>query len=159
MLWYIQGVLLGGSILYFCRAINAKKLFVASAVLFLFGVMLQQVGNLHLFQGKIDAELNTYTVHRNFLWVSFPFLTLGFLLNKCQDKIKNKITIKLWHVIVVVFLVIVESLANYFFISQKESLHQMFSLFIAVPIIFLYFFNKNILGTNKELASLSTAIF
>lgn len=159
VLWYIQGVLLGGSVLYFCRAINAKKLFIGSAVLFLFGVMLQQVGNLHLFQGQMDAELNTYTVHRNFLLVSFPFLTLGFLLNKCQDIVKNKIKIKLLHVIVVFFLVIVESLANYFFISRKESLDQMFSLFIAAPIIFLYFLNKNILGINKELASLSTAIF
>ncbi|OTG99771.1 acyltransferase family protein [Acinetobacter sp. ANC 4973] len=159
VLWYIQGVLLGGSVLYFCRNINANKLFIGSIFLFLLGVTLQQVGNLHLFQGQMDAELNTYTVHRNFLLMSFPFLTLGFLLNKCQAAISNKINIKLWHVIVVVVLVVVESLANYFLISRKESLDQMFSLFITAPIIFIYVFNQNILGKNKELANLSTAIF
>ncbi|OTG65344.1 hypothetical protein B9T25_12135 [Acinetobacter sp. ANC 4470] len=159
VLWYIQGLLLGGSLLYFCRNIKTEKLFIGSVVLFLFGVILQQIGNLHLFQGQMDYELNRYTVHRNFLSMSFPFLALGFLLNRCKDTISHKIDIKLWHVIVVIILVIVESLANYFLISKTQSLDQMFSLFIAAPIIFLYFLNKKILGKNKELANLSTAIF
>lgn len=159
ILWYIISVLLGGSLLYACRNMQDKLLFLLSSILFFTGVLLQQMGNLHFFHGQIDFELNQYTTHRNFLFVSFPLLTLGWLLNKYKDRIAQKFQVRLWHVLVAIGLVLTESLGNYFLISKQQSLDQMFSLFIAAPVIFLYLLNKNIPGTHKQIANLSTAIF
>ena len=65
----------------------------------------------------------------------------------------------LLNVIFLIGLVIAESIANYYFISKKESLDQMFFLFLAAPVIFLYCKNLEILGEGKNIANLSTAIF
>ncbi|MBL8321427.1 MAG: acyltransferase family protein, partial [Acinetobacter sp.] len=64
VLWYIIGVLLGGSLLYLLRNIGEKKLFATAAVLFALGTLIQQIGNLHLLDGYLDWKFNRYTTHR-----------------------------------------------------------------------------------------------
>jgi hypothetical protein len=159
VLWYIIGVLLGGSLLYLLRNIGEKNLFATAAVLFALGTLIQQIGNLHLLDGYLDWKFNRYTTHRNFLLVSFPFLALGFLLNKLDGAVFRNMEIKPRHICLLTGLVLAESLLNYFFVSKTESLDQMFSLFFAAPVIFWYALNRKIIGESKNLASLSTAIF
>ena len=159
VLWYLVGVLWGGGLLYCLRNLSGKKLWIIASLFFIAGVAIQQAGNLHWFSGYWDWKLNQYTTHRNFLTVSFPFMALGFLMHKYRALTIDKFDIKGWHIVILIGLVIFESLLNYFLISKKESLDQMFSLYFAAPAIVAYCLNREMLSSHKEIANLSTAIF
>lgn len=157
VLWYLSGVMFGGTILYFFRNLESKYLLILAIFLYLVGYILQQIGNLHIFTGTVDKLLNWYPISRNFLFNCFPLLAIGFLIkNKNLDQ---KINIPLSIVLFSIFLVALESYMNYIFISMNESLDHLLMILIAVPIIFIYIKNIRIMGTNKNLALFSTAIF
>jgi len=158
-LWYLIGTFFSGLILYALRRSSAKVLMSLILIFFCAGYSIQLIGNLHYFNGEVDRTLNLYPMYRNFLFVCFPFLAMGFLIKKLQIDIRRKPSL-IW-VVVSVALVIFESFLNFkiFNLNQKESIDLLFSLLLACPLIFLYF--KNIPGKtdSKILASISTAIY
>jgi hypothetical protein len=157
VLWYLAGVIVGGSLLFFCRNIESKYLLSLAISLYLIGYFLQQIGNLHLFTGGLDKLLNWYPISRNFLFDCFPLLALGLLIKRTKLDLKLKISITL--LILSIILVILESYLNYKFISSSESLDHLLTILITAPIIFIYVKNIKIMGDNKNLAFFSTAIF
>lgn len=159
VLWYLVGVLLGGSLLYVLRKCHSGLLLACALLLFLGGWAIQELGNLHVLNPVLDRRFNFAPWHRNFLLVSFPFLTVGFLLRKHREQITACFRVKLWHVVLAFTTVLMESIANYYWISKTEAVEQMLSLFVAAPLLFLYVLQQKIMGNNKELANLSTAIF
>lgn len=158
-LWYLIGTFFSGLLLFALRNLSSKIL--ASLILLFFccGYGIQFLGNSHYFKGEIDATLNLFPTYRNFLFVCFPFLGMGFLIRKLEIDVKRKPSI--WVVIVSVFLVTFESFLNYsvFNLSQKESIDLLFSLLIACPLLFLYCKNIAVKTDSKILASISTAIY
>lgn len=157
VLWYLAGVIIGGSLLFFCRNMDSRYLLILAVFLYLVGYLLQQIGNLHVFTGIVDKLLNWYPISRNFLFNCFPLLAIGFVIkNKDLDL---KINISLGMVLFSIFLVIWESYMNYRFISVDESLDHLLTILIVAPIIFIYVKNIKIMGNNKNLALFSTAIF
>ncbi len=159
VLWYLVGVLLGGSLLYMLRKCPSTVLLSCALLLFLTGWAIQELGNLHVLSPVLDQRFNFAPWHRNFLLVSFPFLTLGFLLRKHREYIFACFTVKLQYVLWALAAVLAESVLNYFWISKTEAVEQMLSLFVAAPLLFVYVLNQKIMGSSKELANLSTAIF
>lgn len=157
VLWYLSGVIIGGSLLFFCRNMDSKYLLILAVFLYLVGYLLQQIGNLHIFTGIVDKLLNWYPISRNFLFNCFPLLAIGFLIKK--KGLDLKINISLGMVLFSIFLVILESYMNYRFISIDESLDHLFTILIVAPVIFIYVKNIKIMGNNKNLALFSTAIF
>ena len=157
VLWYLAGVIVGGSILFLCRNIESKYLLSLTIFLYLIGYFLQLIGNLHLFTGSLDKLLNWHPISRNFLFDCFPLLTLGLLIKKTKLDLKLKISI-IW-VFVSILLVILESYLNYKYISTNEPLDHLLTILITAPIIFIYVKNIKIMGNNKNLAFFSTAIF
>lgn len=157
VLWYLAGVIVGGSLLFLCRNIESKHLLNLAIFLYLIGYSLQQIGNLHLFTGSLDKILNWHPISRNFLFDCFPLLALGFLIKKTKLDLKLKISIFL--VFLSIFLVVLESYLNYKFISSTEPLDHLLTILITAPIIFIYVKNIKIMGNNKNLAFFSTAIF
>lgn len=156
-LWYLIGTFFSGLILYFLRNQDSRLLIVLAVVLFSLGYVVQVLGNLHYFEGDKDSVLNMYLYYRNFLFVCFPFLTIGFLINKHKidvSKYKNSSLL----VILSVLCVIAEAFLNYKYISS-ESTDILFSLIFVSPILFLYCQKIYIKTTSKILASFSTAIY
>ncbi|MFV5507396.1 acyltransferase family protein [Acinetobacter sp. 197] len=159
VLWYLSGTAISGCLLYALRNIKSFYLISLTVLLFFFGCILQTLGNMHILSPFFDKLLNFNPVHRNFLFVCFPFLTMGYLINKHNHFIKDNIKIKAWMIPFLILLIITESLINFNFISNTEGLDQLFSLLLVAPLIFLFFLNLNIKGKSKNIATLSTAIY
>lgn len=156
-LWYLIGTFFSGIILYFLRNQNSKLLIALALGFFLLGYGVQVLGNLHYFKNENDSVLNMYLLYRNFLFVCFPFLTIGFLINKHKvdlSKYKNSSLL----VILSVLCVVTEAFFNYKNISS-ESTDILFSLIFASPLLFLYCQKIYVKTTSKILASFSTAIY
>lgn len=156
-LWYLIGTFFSGIILYFLRNQNSKLLIALALGFFLLGYGVQVLGNLHYFENENDSVLNMYLLYRNFLFVCFPFLTIGFLINKHKvdlSEYKNSSLL----VILSVLCVVAEAFFNYKNISS-ESTDILFSLIFASPLLFLYCQKIYVKTTSKILASFSTAIY
>jgi len=156
-LWYLIGTFFSGFLLYFLRNQNSSWLLTLAIFLFLFGYVVQVSGNLHYLNTESDSLLNNYLLYRNFLFVCFPFLTIGFLINKHRIDISTYKNSSLL-VILSILGVIAEAFFNYNYISS-ESTDILFSLIFASPLLFLYCQKIYIKTTSKVLASLSTAIY
>lgn len=156
-LWYLIGTFFSGFLLYFLRNQNSRLLLTLAIFLFLFGYVVQVSGNLHYLNTESDSLLNDYLLYRNFLFVCFPFLTIGFLINKHRIDISTYKNSSLL-VILSILGVIAEAFFNYNYISS-ESTDILFSLIFASPLLFLYCQKIYIKTTSKVLASLSTAIY
>jgi len=156
-LWYLIGTFFSGLILYFLRNQSSRLLLTLAIFLFLFGYVVQVSGNLHYLNTESDSLLNDYLLYRNFLFVCFPFLTIGFLINKHRIDISTYKNSSLL-VILSILGVIAEAFFNYNYISS-ESTDILFSLIFASPLLFLYCQKIYIKTTSKVLASLSTAIY
>lgn len=156
-LWYLIGTFFSGFLLYFLRNQSSRLLLTLAIFLFLFGYVVQVLGNLHYLNTESDSLLNDYLLYRNFLFVCFPFLTIGFLINKHRIDISTYKNSSLL-VILSILGVIAEAFFNYKYISN-ESTDILFSLIFASPLLFLYCQKIYIKTTSKVLASLSTAIY
>ncbi len=158
-LWYLIGTLFAGLLLYVLRNIPAKRLFLILIVCFCCGYMIQYLGNSHYFEGKADVIFNLFPAYRNFLFVCFPFLGIGFLIKKLGIDIKRKPSPGL--VLLSVGAVIAEAFLNdkVLHLQKKESIDLLFSLLIACPLLFLYCKNILVKTDSKILASISTAIY
>lgn len=156
-LWYLIGTFFSGIILYFLRNQSSRLLIALAVGFFLLGYGVQVLGNFHYFKNENDSVLNMYLLYRNFLFVCFPFLTIGFLINKHKvdlSEYKNSSLL----VILSVLCVVAEAFFNYKNISS-ESTDILFSLIFASPLLFLYCQKIYVKTTSKILASISTAIY
>jgi len=156
-LWYLIGTFFSGIILFLLRNQRSAVLMVLVGFLFLTGYAVQLLGNLHYFAKEQDSVLNMYLLYRNFLFVCFPFLTIGFLINKHQSDF-SKFKYPFVLMILSVFCVVAEAFFNYYKVSS-ESTDILFSLLFTCPIVFLYFKNVYVKTNSKILANLSTAIY
>lgn len=158
-LWYLIGTFFAGIVLFILR--NKSTQFIVTMILLLFscGYVIQMLGNLHLFTGDVDATLNIFPSYRNFLFVCFPFLGIGFLIKKLNIDVKQQPPLLL--VIGSVALVVFEAFLNYKVIGldKKESIDLLISLLIVCPIVFLYCKSIPVKTDSKILASISTAIY
>lgn len=156
-LWYLIGAFFSGIILYLLRKKSSGILIFLAVTLFLTGYCVQVLGNLHYFDKEQDVVLNMYLLYRNFLFVCFPFLTIGFLINKHKIDLSRYNNSYLLLIAVILF-VFGEAFFNYYWVSS-ENTDILFSLLFACPLVFLYFKNIYIKTNSKILANLSTAIY
>lgn len=158
-LWYLIGTCFAGIFLFTLRKSSSTRLLSIILLLFSCGYTIQYLGNSHYFKGSMDGILNFFPTYRNFLFVCFPFLGIGFLIKKLQIDVRQKPSGLL--VIASLLLVVFEAFLNYsvFHLPQKESIDLLFSLLIACPLLFLYCKNLPFKTDSKILASISTAIY
>lgn len=158
-LWYLIGTLFAGLLLYMLRHIPVKKLFFVLIACFCCGYTIQYFGNSHYFKGETDVLLNLFPVYRNFLFVCFPFLGIGFLIKRQGIEVRRRPP--LWLVLLAAGSVMAESFLNeqLLHLQKKESIDLLFSLLIACPVLFLYCKNITVKTDSKILASISTAIY
>ncbi|MCW3161205.1 acyltransferase family protein [Chryseobacterium oryctis] len=158
-LWYLIGTFFSGIILFALKKTSTRLLLLFILLLFCCGYIIQFLANSHYFTGDLDSALNLFPTYRNFLFVCFPFLGIGFLIRKLELDVKYKPS--LLFVLASVGLVIFEAFLNYkvFDLNKRESVDLLFSLLIACPILFVYCKNLPWKTDSKILASISTAIY
>ncbi|WP_326982843.1 acyltransferase family protein [Chryseobacterium sp. MYb264] len=158
-LWYLIGTFFAGLVLFTLRKSSVKVVITLIVLFFCCGYTIQLLGNIHYFKGSFDKTINLYPTYRNFLFVCFPFLAIGFLIKKLEIDMRRKPS--LFMVLFSVGLVIFEAFFNYsvLHLNQKESIDLLFSLLLACPVLFLYCKNLPAKTDSKILASISTAIY
>ncbi|MCH7315773.1 acyltransferase family protein [Acinetobacter sp. ANC 3882] len=157
VLWYLIGTFFAGLLVYWFK--NHSFIFQLSLVLicFLIGYTMQTVGNLHLFSREIDNYLNDFKSYRNFFMMCFPFMMIGFWINKY--KIERKVNINIYLILFLFLLLIFESFIHYYFISHKESLDLLVMLLLIAPAILIFTLKQNVESHGKNIATLSTSIY
>lgn len=159
-LWYVSGAIFAALSLLVVRKLPFSLLFASVILLFSVGVLLQYAGNYHLFDNDlIDKILNKNWVHRNFVFLSYPFFCIGYFIRRYD--IDKKVSYKTVYLCtgVGLSLLIVESWVNYLLLEENEAFDNIASLIVFCPALFLLFAKKNIKGKSKNIAVLSSAIY
>ena len=158
-LWYLPGLIGAAFVL---QTINKYKINILSPILFFFivGVAIQYIGNYHLIEtSSIDTLFNLDYSHRNFLFLAFPFFSIGFLFKK--HNIISKIPLGSTIILTVLGLILLlcESYFNLITPTRFGEFDNLASLLIICPAIFLLFIQIDIKRANKSLAMYSTGIY
>lgn len=159
-LWYINAMIFCGISLFLIKNLKYKNLLIIALTLFLIGVIIQYLGNYHIFKNiVIDKLTNATVIYRNFIFLGLPFFITGYLIrvNNWEKRMTIKQITLLISLSSVLFLI--ESYFNY--TNTKEGMDNLFSLILISPLIFIYSINIHIdynIDT-KNIALLSTAIY
>lgn len=159
-LWYLSGMIGAAIILLFVKDISVYYSLFLTFVLFAIGVSIQYLGNYHYFEGGVlDIILNKHHVHRNALFLSFPFMFIGYYIrkNRLQDKFSLKAV--LLFLMIGFITLISESYFNYINPDREGGFDNFASLIIICPAFFMLFLKLDIKGKSKSLALYSSSIY
>lgn len=159
-LWYVAGMIGAALILVFVRNLNSISLIFIVAITFLTGVIIQYAGNYHVFgNATLDKITNIIFVHRNALFMSFPFFCIGFLIHKhnIHTKIQYKTAIIL--TLAGILLLSGEVYLNYVAPGREGGFDNFFFLLLLCPALFILFMHINIVSNTKNIALYATAIY
>lgn len=156
-LWYLPGMIGAGVLTYVFR--EHSKLGIAVALTcFVGGVGIQYLGNYHFFESNVlDKLFNLTFIHRNFLFLGFPFFLVGFLIN--LGKISLLSDNVLFIFILGVLLLSIESYFNFVNPYNDGGFDNYFSLIFICPTIFILLLNSNRTTDNKNITLFSTGIY
>lgn len=135
-LWYLVSSIFAGIILFVCRNLSFPKLFISAVSLFIIGSTIQFIGKLHILNHNVDLIFNELSSYRNFLFLCFPFLTIGFLINKFN--VEKYFKPQFYLIILSILLLIFESYLYFKYVDSNEGFDFLFSLIATCPLIFLY---------------------
>ncbi|MNY11770.1 hypothetical protein D3C86_1448180 [compost metagenome] len=156
-LWYLVSSIFAGIILFVCRNLSFPKLFISAVSLFIIGSTIQFIGKLHILNHNVDLIFNELSSYRNFLFLCFPFLTIGFLINKFN--VEKYFKPQFYLIILSILLLIFESYLYFKYVDSNEGFDFLFSLIATCPLIFLYVKNLKIQGSSKNIATIATGIY
>ncbi|WP_431611492.1 acyltransferase family protein [Chryseobacterium sp. 'Rf worker isolate 10'] len=147
-LWYLIESLFAFIMFWVIRRLNYKILFSIFVICSITGICLQ-------YMDIYSLQKITMITYRNFLFFCFPFIFIGYSLNKfsVQEK-KMK-----WNMLLLlsIIILIVEVSSNYIF--GKGSFDILVSLYFICPLLFLIALNINIYSNKKTLALYSTGVY
>lgn len=159
-LWYISGMIGAAIVVIILRKQGPKFTIACVGITFISGVLIQYIGNYHLFPGTIfDKAFNIIWIHRNFLFFSFPFFCIGFLIHKYSFEKEISVKVALFATILGIFLLCIESYLNYIQPQRDVGFDNYLSLILVCPAIFILFINQKVSGSSKNIALYSSAIY
>lgn len=162
LLWYIPSLILASFILRQCRNLRPKNLLFISLFLYLTGLIIQYIINTGYADTTITNEQLKITLYRNFLFDCFPFLCIGFLINKLGiTAIFSKLSKKTAYAFLAISicLLLAESIIN----KEIFGINKPIDLFIfSIPTSITFFLiakSGTLTGNSKNLSDFATAIF
>lgn len=161
-LWYLVATLLGGVFLYRARNVGVLLSSLMAIAFFLVGWSIQVSRAYGFVSDPLLAKVVSQSwVSRNFLFVGFPFLTIGALIFRCQDVV-NKIPLRniVFFSFLGLALLLCESFVNY----QAQGLYKanfdvMLSLLLVCPAVFLVFLRLSGSGGWADAGKFSSALY
>lgn len=158
-LWYLLGTIGAGIITFYFRN-NLRNGITLAVICFILGVIIQYIGNYHFLTNPIlDKLSNMNFIHRNFLFLGFPFFYLGYIIRK--EKYFNYYSnIKLLFIFFLgLGLLLSESFYNYKNPLNDGGFDNYFSLILVAPSLFLLISRSQITTTNQKITLISTVIY
>ena len=158
-LWYLPGMI-GAGILTFLFKGKVRLGIALSFICFVLGVSIQYLGNYHVFSAPIlDKLANMTFIHRNFLFLGFPFFYMGFVIkNNGLFKETNR-KLLLTVSILGAGLLLGESWYNYSNPQNDGGFDNYLSLGLICPSLVLFAMRSKLTTEGKNLALISTAIY
>lgn len=160
-LWYLPGLLGAALVTVLFRNLPLALIIFSILLTFFIGVFIQYAGNYAYFQDDLAVTklFNQHWVHRNAVFLAYPFFCCGYLLNKYA--LYNKIPQKYAVIITISSLLalILESYINYYHPLRKGGFDNYISLILLCPAIFICFIKLNIMASNKNISTYSSAIY
>ena len=159
-LWYFPAII-GAAIVVLILDRNKLSYQISIIILtFFIGLFVQYSGNYHIMSNLFLDKLFNYSwSYRNFLFFGFPYFYIGFLINKY--KIQKIITVKtsLSVFSAGLFLLFLESYANYVNPTRDGGFSHYLSLLLVCPAIFMFVINLNVTGNSRKIALFSTSVY
>jgi len=162
LLWYIPSLILASFILRQCRHLRPKNLLFISLFLYLIGLIIQYIINKGYADTAITNEQLKITLYRNFLFDCFPFLCIGFLINKLDiTAIFSKLSKKTAYAFfaISICLLLSESIINKEIFGIKKPIDLFIFSIPTCITLFLIAKNGTLTGNSKNLSDFATAIF
>lgn len=162
-LWYLAALLLGGLVLYQLRNASNTILIVGTFILFLIGISIQYLGQLHVFseQTTLDKLINYPPLHRNFLLFALPLLSIGYVIRRTNlhTKLSKQFVKQL--LIISLILLVAENLITYYFVTGEAILNTYLSYSFLAPTLLIAAFTFKITSNlnSKLLSSYSIALY
>ncbi|EDP97341.1 acyltransferase family protein [Kordia algicida OT-1] len=162
-LWYLAALLLGGLLLYQLRNISNKLLIVGTFILFLIGIIIQYLGQLHVFSEQLllDKLMNYPPLHRNFLLFALPLLSIGYVIKRANFHTKLSKSFAISLLILSLVLLVAENLITYYFITGEAILNTYISYIFLAPALLITAFTFTVSSNlnSKLLSSYSIALY
>lgn len=162
-LWYVIAMIGGGIMIYLLRHKSNRTLLCLTLLFYCTGAVLQYMRAYYEIPTPLLQHINNNDyVGRNFLFVAFPLMTLGFLIarNRLQEKITTSQNLTL--LLVGCVLVLAEAMLHYQLQQdspRKLNFDCMLSILIAAPALFLLPLRHIIEGRSLIPGKLSAAIY
>ncbi|MGI9581565.1 acyltransferase family protein [Chryseobacterium sp. RRHN12] len=147
-LWYLIESLFAFIMLWAIRRLNYKIVFSIFIICTLSGICLQ-------YMDIYSLKKITMTAYRNSLFFCFPFIFIGYSLNRFSFQEKKM----KWNILFLlsIIILIVEVSLNY--VYGKGSFDILVSLYFICPLLFLIALNINTYSNKKTLALYSTGVY
>ena len=160
-LWYLVGMLGGGLILYALRNAPTQRLITLALIAYLIGLTLQYMRVYYVLPNPFLQHFNQNDyAARNFLFMGFPFMCLGFVFAK--HKITQTVTrpaVWIW-LVSGTALMLAESYTNYSLRANPQLYFDfMFSLPILTPALFMLACVYFRASTSHVPAKVSSAVY
>lgn len=159
-LWYLSGMI-GAALLMLVLKKKPARLVLAVALgLYCVGVLIQYAGNYHVFGGSpLDRISNSNWVHRNFLFLCFPFFYIGFAINQYQLQKRIPVTRLWWGIGLGMALLLLESYLNFRNPRNDGGFDNFASLLLICPAIFLAVQHLKLYSNHKRIALYSSGVY
>jgi surface polysaccharide O-acyltransferase-like enzyme len=162
-LWYLIAMIGGGIMVYLLRHQSNRRLVSLALLLYLIGAILQYLRAYYEIPQPLLQHLNTNDyIGRNFLFVAFPLMSLGFLI--ARNRIHERITTRQTFALLILGCTVVLGEATLHYSLQLGSTRKlnfdcMLSILIAAPALFLLPLRHIIEGRSLIPAKISAAIY
>ncbi|GAA4114371.1 acyltransferase family protein [Aquimarina addita] len=163
-LWYIIALIGGVILLYFLKQknISDKQLFKIALFLFIIGWLVQKV---ELFypdeEGLIGGLIRSSFPSRNFLFMGFPFVAIGYLISKKGFMEGLKKSFSKLYILILCFLFLFSEALLHFYVIGRRGFDFYIILIVLCPALILFLSNKSkIIEVEDDFISkLSAAIY
>lgn len=162
-LWYVIAMIGGGVMIYLLRHKSTRTLLCLTLLLYCTGAALQYMRAYYEIPIPLLQHINNNDyVGRNFLFVAFPLMTLGFLI--ARSRLQERITTGQTLILLIFGCATVLAEATLHYQLQQDSVRKlnfdcMLSILIAAPALFLLPLCHIIEGRSLIPAKLSAAIY
>lgn len=161
-LWYVASLILASIMLFLTKRVGNRLLIILAVCLFLLGAFSQFAMAYGINPLNIPSSFQKVNATRNFIFLAFPFISIGFILsfvdvNKFQ---RCSIKCKLAMICFSIIILLAEAISRHYFLPvPQKSYDFLFTLIISVPLMFVVIIGCASSSSSKLLSELSSSIF
>ncbi len=163
-LWYLPAMIGGVLVLVFFHKFHLfgrYTLIITAIILFLTGWGIQLSKTLTIMPPNIKELISWNFPYRNFLFLGYPFITLGFLIHKNEHMIISLFNQKSWKILIPIFTIL---LMGEMYLWNKiglpfEGTDFFITLLFLCPLIFIFAIKDKKMRVGSDKANFSSAIY